>query len=81
LSATSRALNEQASQLVAAQGASVTCTNVSSAGAANVSAAIASFCAAYARRLANRGQSAQAAAANYTIADDGVGRDIASASV
>jgi hypothetical protein len=50
-------------------------------GAASVSAAIAAFSQAYAGRLADRGQSAVAAADHYTAVDDDGAADIGSVSV
>ena len=81
LSAASAALNEHAGRLAVADGAVPTGGKASSVGAASVSAAIAAFSQAYAGRLADRGQSAVAAADHYTAVDDDGAADIGSVSV
>jgi hypothetical protein len=54
---------------------------MSSLGAAAVCAAIAAFGQVYAARLADHGQSAEAAAVSYTAVDDDGASDIGSVSV
>ena len=81
LLAASAALHEHASQLVAADGAVSAGRRASSRGAANASEAIAAFSTAYAARVADRGQSAEAAAASYTSIDADGATDIGNVSV
>jgi hypothetical protein len=81
LHAASAALNEHASQLIAADGAVSAGSRASSVGAATASAAIAAFSAAYAARMTDHGQSAGVAAASYTSVDDDEATDIGSVSV
>lgn len=82
LHAASATLNEHANQVSAAAGtASSTGRKASSFGASDVSAAVAAFSQAYAARMADRGQSTEAAAASYTAVDDDGAADIGSVSV
>ena len=82
LHASSVALHEHANQLIAAVGTpSSIGGKMSSLGAAAVCAAIAAFGQVYAGRLADHGQSAEAAAVSYSAVDDDGASDIGSVSV
>jgi hypothetical protein len=81
LHAASAALNEHAAQLASANDAVAASSKPSTVGAASVWASVAEFSAAYAGRLADRGQSAGSAAGSYTTADDDGAADIGSVSV
>lgn len=81
LNSASAELYEHARLVTAAERRPARSNKPSSAGAANVAAAIETFASAYANRIAGHGRAAHMAAAGYTSVDRDAGSKISTVSV